>query len=213
MDNIDKIRRDYMLKSLDDQDVLPDPFEMFVLWFDEALKSNIKDANAMTLATVNVNGQPSTRIVLLKGIEGGGFVFFTNYLSKKGSDIEVNPLVSLCYFWPELERQVRIDGKCEKISRAESESYFRSRPYESQIGAWASAQSAQIDSRHQLQEAFDELRKKYPDVDSVPYPKHWGGYRVFPDYFEFWQGRASRLHDRYCYKMIGDKWSTARLSP
>jgi pyridoxamine 5'-phosphate oxidase len=213
MKNIDKIRRDYMLRSLDDDDLKSNPFDMFTVWFDEAIVSDIKDVNAMTLATVCEKGHPSTRIVLLKGIEDAGFVFYTNYDSKKGSDIGVNPNVSLCFFWPELERQVRINGTCEKISTYESEKYFRSRPYESQIGAWASVQSATIKTRQELQSAFESLQSKYPNVDSVPYPIHWGGYRVIPSYFEFWQGRASRLHDRYCYILTGGHWFASRLSP
>lgn len=213
MKEIDKIRRDYMLRSLDDQDLKPNPFEMFTLWFDEAVRSDIKDVNAMTLATVNGMGHPSTRIVLLKGVEGDGFVFYTNYNSKKASDIAVNPNVSLCIFWPELERQIRINGICEKITKSESEKYFRSRPYESQIGAWASVQSALIPNRQELQSAYDVLCSKYPDAESVPFPDHWGGYRVIPTYFEFWQGRASRLHDRYAYELTENKWSASRLSP
>lgn len=213
MKEIDKIRRDYMLRSLDDQDLKPNPFEMFTLWFDEAVRSDIKDVNAMTLATVSGMGHPSTRIVLLKGVEDAGFVFYTNYNSKKGSDIAENPNVSLCFFWPELERQIRINGICDKIDKSESENYFRSRPYESQIGAWASVQSAPILNRQELQSAFDFLCSKYPDAESVPYPDHWGGYRVTPTYFEFWQGRASRLHDRYVYELTENKWSASRLSP
>jgi len=213
MKNIDNIRRDYMLKSLDDKDLKSNPFDMFTLWFDEAIESVIKDANAMTLATVDTNGQPSTRIVLLKGAENDGFIFYTNYNSKKGSDIASNPLVSLCFFWPELERQIRINGKCEKISKSESEKYFRSRPYESQIGAWASSQSKPINSRQDLQAEFELLCARYPEMDTVPYPEHWGGFRVIPDYFEFWQGRASRLHDRYCYELAENGWTASRLSP
>lgn len=213
MKEIDKIRRDYMLRSLDDQDLKPNPFEMFTLWFDEAVRSDIKDVNAMTLATVNGMGHPSTRIVLLKGVKDDGFVFYTNYNSKKASDIAVNPNVSLCIFWPELERQIRINGICEKITKSESEKYFRSRPYESQIGAWASVQSALIPNRQELQSAYDVLCSKYPDAESVPFPDHWGGYRVIPTYFEFWQGRASRLHDRYAYELTENQWSASRLSP
>lgn len=213
MTNIDQIRRDYMLRSLDVADLKADPFNMFEVWFDEAIKSNVLDATAMTLSTVDENNQPSSRVVLLKGVEEKGFVFFTNYNSKKGQDIVVNPKVCLSFFWPELERQVMIHGICTKIPAQDSEKYFRSRPYESQIGAWASEQSNKLSDRQTLQNAYEQLKQKYPDTASIPYPDHWGGYKVVPTNFEFWQGRASRLHDRFEYILKDGSWIVQRLYP
>lgn len=213
MTNIDQIRRDYMLRSLDVADLKTDPFKMFETWFDEAIKSNALDATAMTLSTVDANNQPSSRVVLLKGVEERGFVFFTNYNSKKGQDIAVNPQVCLSFFWPELERQVMIHGLCQKIPARDSEKYFRSRPYESQIGAWASEQSSKLSDRQTLQNAYEQLKQKYPDAASIPYPEHWGGYKVVPTNFEFWQGRASRLHDRFEYIYENGNWVAQRLFP
>lgn len=211
---IDKIRREYKARSLDEADLLSDPLQLFLQWFDEAGKSVVLDVNAMTLATVDSNGRPSTRIVLLKGLENGKFVFFTNYESKKGKDIASNKYVSSCFFWPELERQVRIDGICEKIDKAASEAYFRSRPYESQIGAWVSAQSQQIQSRSVLEKKFSDLTKKYPSIESIPFPDFWGGYMINPQLIEFWQGRSSRLHDRFQYTIdTKGNWTYHRISP
>lgn len=211
---IDKIRREYKARSLDEVDLLDDPLQMFLQWFDEAGKSVVLDVNAMTLATVDSNGRPSTRIVLLKGLENGKFIFFTNYESKKGTDIASNRHVSACFFWPELERQVRIDGICEKIDTSASEAYFRSRPYESQIGAWVSAQSQHIQSRKILEDKFMELTNKYPTVESIPFPDFWGGYMISPVLIEFWQGRSSRLHDRFQYTLDSNgNWMNHRVSP
>jgi pyridoxamine 5'-phosphate oxidase len=210
---IDKIRRDYIARSLDEADLLDDPFQMFLKWFDEAGQSGALDVNAMTLATVDESGKPSARVVLLKGVENDSFVFFTNYLSRKGQNLAVNPNVSLCFFWQELERQVRIDGTCEKIKLAESERYFRSRPYESQIGAWASAQSSIISSRSELENNYKKLIQKYPTPESIPFPDFWGGYKVIPSEIEFWQGRSSRLHDRFLYTKQLSSWTLNRLSP
>lgn len=210
---IDKIRRDYIARSLNEADLHKDPIQMFLKWFDEAGQSGALDVNAMTLATVDENGKPSTRIVLLKGVENDSFVFFTNYSSRKGHHLAVNPNVSMCFFWPELERQVRIDGICEKIESAESERYFRSRPYESQIGAWASAQSSIISSRSELENNFKKLIQQYPTPETIPFPDFWGGYRVNPSEIEFWQGRSSRLHDRFLYKKQNLIWTINRMSP
>jgi pyridoxamine 5'-phosphate oxidase len=210
---IDKIRRDYIARSLDEADLLDDPFQMFLKWFDEAGQSGALDVNAMTLATVDESGKPSARVVLLKGVENDSFVFFTNYLSRKGQNLAVNPNVSLCFFWQELERQVRIDGTCEKIKLAESERYFRSRPYESQIGAWASAQSSIISSRSELENNYKKLIQKYPTPEAIPFPDFWGGYKIIPSMIEFWQGRSSRLHDRFLYTKKQSSWTLNRLSP
>lgn len=211
---IDKIRREYKARSLDESDLLSDPIQLFIQWFDEAGKSVVLDVNAMTLATVDGEGHPSTRIVLLKGVENGKFIFFTNYESKKGKDIALNKYVSCCFFWPELERQIRIDGICEKVDRAASEAYFRSRPYESQIGAWVSAQSQHIQSRNVLEDKFQNLIDKYPSVESIPFPDFWGGYMINPNLIEFWQGRSSRLHDRFQYTLDDNgNWVHHRVSP
>ncbi|HAC15499.1 MAG TPA: pyridoxamine 5'-phosphate oxidase [Bacteroidetes bacterium] len=211
--DIDKIRRDYKSRSLDEADLHNDPIQMFLKWFDEAGQSGSLDVNAMTLATVDESGKPSTRIVLLKGVENDSFVFFTNYLSRKGQNLAANPNVSLCFFWPELERQIRIDGTCSKIASVDSEKYFRSRPYESQIGAWASAQSSIISSRTELENNFKSLMQKYPTPESIPFPEFWGGYKVNPTEIEFWQGRSSRLHDRFLYLKQKNSWTLNRMSP
>lgn len=211
--DIHAIRKDYASSELV-EDVLPDdPILLFSNWFEEAKTPMGFDVNAMTLATVDANGYPTTRIVLLKGIEHGNFIFYTNYLSKKSSDISENPNVSLCFFWGPLERQVRINGLAQKIGKEESKAYFKSRPYESQIGAWASEQSSEINSRDELRNKFEELCKKYPTADSVPFPDFWGGYEVIPQTIEFWQGRPGRLHDRIQYKLVHERWEWVRLSP
>jgi pyridoxamine 5'-phosphate oxidase len=210
---IHAIRKDYASSELVEDVLTNDPIKLFSLWFEEAKVPMGLDVNAMTLATVDANGYPSTRIVLLKGIENGDFIFYTNYTSKKASDIAENPYISLCFFWGPLERQVRINGLAHKISKVESETYFKSRPYESQIGAWASEQSAEIGSREDLKQKFEDLCKKYPSADDVPFPDFWGGYKVSPNTIEFWQGRPGRLHDRIQYKRDKDSWKWVRLSP
>ena len=205
------LRRDYAGKELTKASVDADPFVQFSKWLDEALSSEITDANAMLLATADANCQPSTRVVLLKGLNDGGFVFFTNYESKKAVDIQNNRQVSLTFFWPQIQRQVHVSGTAEKISAAESETYFKSRPYDSQIGAWASHQSSVIASRARLEASFDEMRQRFGS--DVPLPPFWGGYRVTPVGIEFWQGRASRLHDRIIYRRDDHQWLIERLSP
>ena len=205
------LRRDYAGKPLTKSTVEPDPFIQFTKWLDEALSSEITDANAMFLSTVDPDGRPSGRIVLLKGLGDRGFVFFTNYESKKGADIANNANVSLTFFWPQLQRQVHILGTAEKISSVESEAYFKTRPYDSQIGAWASHQSSVIVSRAALESRFEEMREKFGR--DVPLPPFWGGYRVTPAQIEFWQGRASRLHDRIIYRLLDANWIIERLSP
>ena len=205
------LRRDYAGKALTKDSVASDPLIQFNTWLDEALNTEITDANAMTVATVDADCRPSSRVVLLKGLDEQGFVFFTNYDSKKGSDLAANPNVSLSFFWPQLQRQVIISGTAEKISVDVSAAYFRTRPVDSQIAAWASDQSSPLDSRAALDAKFQEMRKKFGD--NIPLPPFWGGYRVLPERIEFWQGRASRLHDRIVYQLVDGRWIIERLSP
>jgi pyridoxamine 5'-phosphate oxidase len=211
--SIASIRRDYMRESLSESDVSPNPFRQFDRWWDEAIRAEIDEVNAMTLSTVSVSGRPSSRIVLLKGYDDDGFVFFTNYRSRKGREIADNPHVSLLFFWKELERQVRVEGLCVPVSEAESDSYFFSRPEGSRVGAWASPQSERIASREVLDDNLSMLSEKFRDT-TMPRPAHWGGYRVSPATLEFWQGRPNRLHDRMLYdKSEGGEWSIHRLAP
>lgn len=214
MDNkhIQKLREDYSLSTLDVNDVHADPIQQFKIWLDESLKAMLPEPNAMTLSTVDSDQKPHSRIVLLKGIEKDGFIFYTNYKSDKGRDIESNPNVSICFLWKELERQVRIEGVAKKISSEASEEYFVSRPVKSQIGALASEQSSVIENRAILEERFEALTKLY-STGHVPMPDHWGGYVVEPTSIEFWQGRRSRLHDRIKYEKEKKNWIIKRLAP
>jgi pyridoxamine 5'-phosphate oxidase len=205
------LRQDYAKESLTERDVDANPIAQFEKWFDQALKAGMVEPNAMTLATSTPDGHPSARIVLLKRFDETGFVFFTDYRSRKGSELAANPHVSLCFWWDALQRQVRITGTIEKVSREESDAYFRTRPHGSRIGALASHQSAPLASREILENEVKHLDAKYPD--EVPLPAHWGGYRVTPDSIEFWQGRSSRLHDRIVYTRDGAQWCIGRLSP
>ena len=205
------LREDYKKGSLDVNDLPEDPLKSFEIWFKEYEQIAGFDANAMTLATVSPQGQPTARIVLLKGVDKGGFEFYTNYGSAKGRDIEANPKVSLLFFWKEKERQVRIEGEAVKMTREESELYFKSRPLGSQLGAWASPQSAVIKDRKVLEDNLKQAIENYGD--DVPLPEYWGGYRVMPSQIEFWQGRSSRLHDRVVYQKHESKWSKIRLAP
>ncbi len=209
---IANLRRSYSLKELTENIVDPDPFIQFLHWFNELLKSDVKEPNAMVLATSSSEGIPSARTVLLKKFDESGFVFFTNYESHKAKDLSANPNAEILFVWLELERQVRIRGKAERVSLEESAEYFQSRPTNSQIGAWASKQSSVIPGREFLEEKFKETAEKYKD-GKIPLPPFWGGFRLVPDEFEFWQGRESRLHDRINYRRKRDSWEIVRLSP
>ncbi len=213
MSNIASIRKEYLSASLSENEVDKNPFIQFDQWWQQAVDSKIDEVNAMTLSTVSTVGKPSARIVLLKGYDKNGFVFFTNYKSKKGIDIETNPNVSLIFFWKELERQVRIEGVAEKISANESDEYFNSRPISSRIGAWASPQSTKIDSREFLENNVVKVETQFAH-NEIYRPAFWGGYIVKPSMIEFWQGRPSRLHDRISYNLVeGSEWELSRLAP
>lgn len=213
MQNIADIRKDYQLQTLSEADVAADPIAQFGKWWDEAVKSDIDEVNAMTLATADKDGIPSARIVLLKEYDEKGFVFFTNYNSRKGEELLQNPHACLVFFWKELERQVRITGTTEKISMEESIAYFNKRPDGSKIGAWASPQSLAVAGKAWLKETFDYYRERFKHGE-IPKPPHWGGYRVKPFKIEFWQGRPSRMHDRIQYNLQTDNsWQVERLAP
>ena len=213
MQNLADIRKEYSKESLDIKTVNPDPVLQFEHWFDEALKADIPEPTAMHLATVNEHGRPSSRVVLLKGIERKKFVFYTNYQSKKGKELELNPACALTFFWPDLERQIRIEGVVERVDPETSTRYFQSRPRESQVGAWSSPQSVMIQDRNILEERVAQMTKKFEGYATLPRPNQWGGYRVDPMLIEFWQGRPSRLHDRIQYTKIEDSWKIHRLAP
>ncbi|MDQ2720402.1 MAG: pyridoxamine 5'-phosphate oxidase [Bacteroidota bacterium] len=211
--SIADIRKVYQLKSLLEKDVDANPIKQFENWWQQAIESRIEEPNAMTLSTSTTSGKPSARIVLLKEIKEDGFVFFTNYQSRKGNEIKENPFVALLFFWKEMERQIRIEGKIKKISDEESDKYFFKRPVESQIGAWSSPQSKVIENRELLQENVEKYNFQFREKP-IPRPDFWGGYIVEPDRIEFWQGRPGRLHDRLLYTITRNGlWKTARLAP
>ena len=210
--SIADLRKDYTQATLDEADALANPLDFFKLWFDQALNADLPEPNAMTLATVNAKGRPSARIVLIKGLDARGITFFTNYESRKGQELAQNPHAAILFHWTELERQVRIEGRVEKCSPEESDAYYLSRPAGSRLGAWASPQSQVIDSRAVL-EARVRLAQEEQRGDPQTRPPFWGGYRLVPDFFEFWQGRPSRLHDRLAYTLQGDSWAMSRLAP
>ncbi len=212
MTSLADLRRDYARAALSESDVLPDPIAQFRLWLDQAIAAQLPEPTAMSLATVSSDGHPSARMVLLKAADARGFVFFTDHRSRKGRELEATPRAALCFFWPELERQVRIAGPVEHIARADSAAYFRSRPIGSQLGAWASHQSSPLASREELEQRLIEVGARFGDED-VPLPEHWGGYRVIPQEIEFWQGRPSRLHDRLMFRRRDGGWELVRLSP
>lgn len=212
-ETIQNLRQEYRSATLSEKEVAPDPISQFSKWFSEALASSLTEPNAMTLATATADGKPSARIMLLKGFEEKGFVFYTNYLSRKGQEITKNPVAALVFFWQELERQVRIEGILEKIDEKESEKYFHSRPRGSQIGAHASPQSREISGREVLQKNLQQLEEKYKEGVEIPKPPHWGGYIVKPTFVEFWQGGQGRLHDRIAYRLENNNWNIIRLAP
>ena len=207
------LRNEYAAHGLRRADLDPDPIRQFAIWFDAALAAKIRDPNAMSLATAGSDAHPSVRIVLLKGLDERGFVFFSNYASEKGRQMEENPHVALAFFWIELERQIRVNGTVEKTSREESAKYFHSRPVGSQLGAWVSRQSEVIDARQILDSRLAEMTERF-EGGEIPLPPHWGGYRVKPTHLEFWQGRPNRLHDRFRYSRQPDgAWLIDRLAP
>jgi len=211
--SIADLRKDYTLENLNEEEIDKNPFIQFKVWFNQSVAAQLPEPNAMTLATCTPDGKPSARMVLLKDIDEQGFVLFTNYKSQKGQEISVNPHAALVFWWAELERQVRIVGTVEKISSAQSDSYFEVRPPFSRLGAWASNQSEVISSRDVLESQLIEFQRQYENQE-VPRPPHWGGVRVIPQEIEFWQGRSSRLHDRLRYTLVDNgSWKIERLSP
>jgi pyridoxamine 5'-phosphate oxidase len=214
MSNYASLRQEYKKHQLSEQNALTDPLAQFEVWFHEASESGVLEPNAFTLATVGENGTPSARVLLLKGVDSGGFVFYTNYKSDKAKDIKQFPVGAMVFLWLELERQVRISGPISKVSREESEAYFHTRPRESQIGAWVSPQSQVITSRDVIEENLAAMQEKFKDTEVIPLPENWGGYRLMPVEIEFWQGRPNRLHDRLLYSEHEDGgWAIERLAP
>ncbi|MBX2893925.1 MAG: pyridoxamine 5'-phosphate oxidase [Cyclobacteriaceae bacterium] len=213
MPSISEIRKDYTQATLDVAGVTKNPVDQFKNWFAEALKAEVPEPNAMTLSTVDQYGKPSARVVLLKGVERNKFLFYTNYQSQKGKELEANPACALTFFWPELERQVRISGISARVDSKASENYFQSRPRGSQVSAWASPQSSVIKNRELLEQRVKEIEKRFEGQQLLPKPHQWGGYEVTPFEVEFWQGRSSRLHDRIVYYLQDGKWIIHRLAP
>jgi len=214
MDNqaLSQLRRNYAALTLDEKSVATNPLQQFSVWFDEAVAADVPEPNAMVLATAMVDFKPSARVVLLKGIGHNGFIFYTNYMSRKGKELTWNPYAACVFMWHQIERQVRVEGRVEKVSREESEAYFQSRPRGSQLGAWASKQSRVIQNRETLEQKLNETEQRF-DGRNVDLPDDWGGYVVFPQRVEFWQGRPNRLHDRIQYTLEDRQWVIERLSP
>ena len=207
-------RKSYERAALDEHGIDRDPFQQFTIWYDEAVAAGLPEPEAMTLSTATLEGQPSARIVLLRGYDERGFCFFSNYPSQKGQELAANPYAAVTFHWVELERQVRISGRVEKVTEAESDAYFQSRPSQSRIGAWSSPQSNVISSRDALEELFEKYQEQYLDETAIPRPEHWGGYRVIPKRIEFWRGRPNRLHDRLRFIRIDQgPWTLQRLAP
>jgi len=210
--SINNLRREYKLNKLSEETVQKNPFTQFEKWFNEVMKVGLIEPNAMILATADDKAKPSVRVVLLKEFSSNGFTFFTNYISKKGKNLTENSSAALLFFWAELERQVRVEGIIKKISRAESKKYFDTRPIDSRLAAWTSEQSKTIPGRDYLDAKFQIFKREF-EGKQIPLPPDWGGFILVPEYFEFWQGRESRLHDRICYKKLKSKWKIFRLSP
>ncbi len=210
MANLGELRESYTWGALEEASTLDDPLAQFHVWFSEVLSAGVREPNAMTLATVGTDGLPNARVVLLKHLDSG-FVFFTNYDSVKGMELAGEPRAALCFHWKELERQVRARGTVSRVSAEESDAYFTSRPRESQLGAWASAQSTMLSNREELEQRFREAERRFPDA--VPRPPHWGGFRLIPSEIEFWQGRTGRMHDRLLYTRTEGAWLRRRLAP
>lgn len=213
MHNLAEIRKEYSKATLDITNVADDPVNQFTKWFDEAIKAKVLEPNAMSLATVSNDNRPSCRIVLLKGIEENKFLFYTNYQSHKGKELENNPVCALTFFWPELERQVRVEGIAARVGENQSLEYFQSRPLGAQVSAWASPQSSIIENRMILEERTKQIEKKFEGNKVLPRPHQWGGYAVNPHMIEFWQGRENRLHDRLEYVRVDGTWKIHRLAP
>lgn len=213
MHNLEALRKEYSKESLDVENVSSDPIAQFNKWMGEAMQAEVPEPNAMSLATVGADNRPSCRIVLLKGVENNQFVFYTNYQSHKGRSLEANPYCALTFFWPELERQVRVEGVVSRVEESRSEAYFQSRPLGSQIGAWASPQSSVIDNRNILEARAEQITRRFEGMTKLPKPKQWGGFQVAPFMIEFWQGRQSRLHDRIVFTRVDNKWQRHRLAP
>lgn len=211
--DIKHLRKDYTLHQLDEHDVASSPLVQFEKWMQEAIKAEVHEPNAMHLATVQANGRPAGRVVLLRGLDANGFSFFTNYNSDKGQQLQKHGFAALTFFWPELERQIRIEGVVDKLTDKENDDYFYSRPRGNRLGAWASPQSQVIANRQELERLAQLLESKYPDSVHIPRPGHWGGFRILPDKIEFWQGRASRLHDRIRYTKTNGTWIIERVAP